>query len=70
MFVFPRTETAESRPSNQRVNLLEQLSSLSTSSADSTTPLPRGWEERIDANGRTYYVNHDTRITTWERPRE
>ena len=20
--------------------------------------LPQGWEERQDANGRTYYVNH------------
>ncbi|KAL3866138.1 hypothetical protein ACJMK2_043467 [Sinanodonta woodiana] len=32
------------------------------------TPLPSGWEERIDANGRTYYVNHHTRRTIWERP--
>jgi len=33
-------------------------------------PLPTGWEERQDANGRTFYVNHSTRTTTWVRPRE
>ncbi|KAI5636492.1 WW domain-containing protein [Phthorimaea operculella] len=31
-------------------------------------PLPAGWEERQDANGRTYYVNHIARSTQWERP--
>ncbi|XP_038210993.1 E3 ubiquitin-protein ligase Nedd-4 isoform X2 [Zerene cesonia] len=31
-------------------------------------PLPPGWEERQDANGRTYYVNHVARSTQWERP--
>ena len=30
--------------------------------------LPEGWEERQDANGRTYYVNHNTRTTQWEKP--
>ncbi|CAH0589905.1 unnamed protein product [Chrysodeixis includens] len=30
--------------------------------------LPPGWEERQDANGRTYYVNHIERSTQWERP--
>ncbi|KAG7201867.1 hypothetical protein KM043_004582 [Ampulex compressa] len=33
-------------------------------------PLPQGWEERLDANGRTYYVNHIARFTQWERPTE
>lgn len=31
-------------------------------------PLPPGWEERQDANGRTYFVNHVARSTQWERP--
>ncbi|XP_058824783.1 E3 ubiquitin-protein ligase Nedd-4-like isoform X2 [Topomyia yanbarensis] len=30
--------------------------------------LPSGWEERQDAIGRTYYVNHIARTTQWERP--
>ncbi|KAJ7288274.1 hypothetical protein C8J57DRAFT_1279672 [Mycena rebaudengoi] len=31
-------------------------------------PLPAGWERRIDPQGRTYYVDHSTRTTTWHRP--
>ncbi|XP_037904252.1 E3 ubiquitin-protein ligase Nedd-4 isoform X2 [Hermetia illucens] len=31
-------------------------------------PLPPGWEERQDANGRTYFLNHIARTTQWERP--
>ena len=34
----------------------------------SRQPLPAGWEERQDANGRTYYVNHIARTTQWQRP--
>ncbi|KAL1420974.1 hypothetical protein MTO96_004336 [Rhipicephalus appendiculatus] len=32
------------------------------------SPLPPGWEEREDACGRIYYVNHVARTTQWERP--
>lgn len=31
-------------------------------------PLPSGWEERVDANGRTFYVNHALKTTQWARP--
>ncbi|XP_041103093.1 NEDD4-like E3 ubiquitin-protein ligase WWP1 isoform X2 [Polyodon spathula] len=34
----------------------------------SAEPLPSGWEQRKDMHGRTYYVDHNTRTTTWERP--
>ena len=30
--------------------------------------LPEGWERRIDHLGRQYYVDHNTRTTTWNRP--
>ncbi|KAM9489002.1 NEDD4-like E3 ubiquitin-protein ligase WWP1 isoform 2-T2 [Clarias gariepinus] len=46
------TEGSKPRPSNN-------------STAD---PLPPGWEQRKDPHGRTYYVDHNTRTTTWERP--
>ena len=26
------------------------------------------WERRTDPRGRTYYVDHNTRTTTWQRP--
>ncbi|KAF3936391.1 hypothetical protein ABW19_dt0201634 [Dactylella cylindrospora] len=35
---------------------------------DSQGPLPAGWERRQDNLGRTYYVDHNTRTTTWNRP--
>ncbi|RYH21672.1 hypothetical protein EON65_20320 [archaeon] len=31
-------------------------------------PLPPGWEERVDASGRFFYVDHNTRTTHWDRP--
>ena len=38
------------------------------SHADQLGPLPVGWERRIDHLGRQYYVDHNTRTTTWNRP--
>ncbi|CEQ39713.1 SPOSA6832_01271 [Sporobolomyces salmonicolor] len=35
---------------------------------DQYGPLPAGWERRVDHLGRTYYVDHTTRTTTWTRP--
>lgn len=31
-------------------------------------PLPPGWEQRCDQQGRIYYIDHNTRSTTWQRP--
>lgn len=34
-----------------------------------TAPLPRGWEKRTDSvTGKTYYIDHNTRTTTWIHP--
>ncbi|KAF8334173.1 ubiquitin-protein ligase, partial [Cantharellus anzutake] len=30
--------------------------------------LPPGWERRVDPLGHAYYVDHNTRTTTWDRP--
>uniref|UniRef100_A0A3P9PXB7 E3 ubiquitin-protein ligase n=1 Tax=Poecilia reticulata TaxID=8081 RepID=A0A3P9PXB7_POERE len=32
-------------------------------------PLPPGWEERIHTDGRTFYIDHNTKTTQWEDPR-
>uniref|UniRef100_A0A4W3HL28 HECT-type E3 ubiquitin transferase n=1 Tax=Callorhinchus milii TaxID=7868 RepID=A0A4W3HL28_CALMI len=41
----------------------------SSAAYELTTPgLPPGWEERKDTKGRSYYVNHNSRTTTWTRP--
>ncbi len=26
------------------------------------------WEQRMDPQGRTYYLDHSTRTTSWDRP--
>ncbi|VDM04186.1 unnamed protein product, partial [Schistocephalus solidus] len=41
---------------------------LQTSIMPENEPLPDGWDERIDQNGRTYYVDHINRRTQWDRP--
>ncbi|XP_072998445.1 probable phosphoinositide phosphatase SAC9 [Typha latifolia] len=34
-----------------------------------SNPLPPGWEERSDSvTGKPYYIDHNTRRTTWEHP--
>ncbi|XP_011037364.1 PREDICTED: probable phosphoinositide phosphatase SAC9 isoform X2 [Populus euphratica] len=34
-----------------------------------TAPLPPGWAKRSDAvTGKTYYIDHNTRTTTWKHP--
>ncbi|GAA5875464.1 hypothetical protein JCM1840_005978 [Sporobolomyces johnsonii] len=33
-------------------------------------PLPEGWEARLAPNGRTYFVDHRARKTTWVDPRK
>ncbi|ORZ02266.1 hypothetical protein BCR43DRAFT_465212 [Syncephalastrum racemosum] len=38
------------------------------SQADDRQALPQGWERRVDHLGRPYYVDHNTRTTTWKRP--
>uniref|UniRef100_A0A336KI16 E3 ubiquitin-protein ligase n=1 Tax=Culicoides sonorensis TaxID=179676 RepID=A0A336KI16_CULSO len=61
---------------NQRF-LYPQHSQTSNSTAagmqdddeESLGPLPEGWEKRIGADNRVYFVNHKCRITQWEDPR-
>jgi E3 ubiquitin-protein ligase NEDD4 len=51
------------------VNGAPAARSASTSTfEDQQGRLPPGWERRVDNLGRTYYVDHNTRTTTWTRP--
>ncbi|CAO3590031.1 unnamed protein product [Absidia cylindrospora] len=42
-----------------------QSSSQCESDSDS---LPSGWEKRVDSLNRPYFLDHNTRTTTWTRP--
>ncbi|KAE8608612.1 hypothetical protein XENTR_v10011546 [Xenopus tropicalis] len=47
----------------------EDTQSLQPSALTPTSEgLPPGWEKRVDNRGRFYYVDHNTRTTTWQRP--
>eukprot|EP01117_Protostelium_nocturnum_P010609 TRINITY_DN3814_c0_g2_i1.p1 TRINITY_DN3814_c0_g2~~TRINITY_DN3814_c0_g2_i1.p1 ORF type:complete len:919 (+),score=281.95 TRINITY_DN3814_c0_g2_i1:88-2844(+) len=49
-------------------NLLEQRNNSHFNSTPSP-PLPSGWEERYDGNGRIYFVDHTNKTTTYNDPR-
>ncbi|XP_062291236.1 E3 ubiquitin-protein ligase NEDD4-like isoform X1 [Scomber scombrus] len=65
----PLTSSQTRRTRAQTVSGGEEPMSPSATAYTLTTPgLPPGWEERKDGKGRTYYVNHNSRTTTWTRP--
>ncbi|KAI7862441.1 hypothetical protein BDF14DRAFT_1855541 [Spinellus fusiger] len=39
-----------------------------SSQVSDQSDLPQGWERRVDHLGRPYYVDHNTRTTTWKKP--
>uniref|UniRef100_A0A663EAN0 HECT-type E3 ubiquitin transferase n=1 Tax=Aquila chrysaetos chrysaetos TaxID=223781 RepID=A0A663EAN0_AQUCH len=64
-----------------QTHLAEELNTRLTTSGSSATGqsaaytllptssgLPPGWEERQDEKGRSYYIDHNSRTTTWIRP--
>lgn len=58
------TATTNHRSTNSTSSATRQYSSFE----DQYGRLPPGWERRTDNFGRTYYVDHNTRTTTWKRP--
>ncbi|XP_034736743.1 protein WWC2-like [Etheostoma cragini] len=36
----------------------------------SELPLPAGWEEARDYDGRVFFIDHNTRQTSWIDPRD
>lgn len=40
-----------------------------SSALDPLGPLPPNWERRVDVSGRSYFINHKSRISQWEDPR-
>ncbi|CAA7261756.1 unnamed protein product [Cyclocybe aegerita] len=39
-----------------------------TSNPQDSDTLPEGWERATDPQGRTYYLDHRRKVTSWERP--
>ncbi|SAM01374.1 hypothetical protein [Absidia glauca] len=59
--------TVVSSSTNAEIGRLDAATS-SQHNSDSRPALPPGWEQREDQLGRLYYVDHNTRTTTWKRP--
>ena len=59
---------AAAQPNGTPQNLGGGASAHLSSFRDNQGMLPAGWERREDNLGRTYYVDHNTRTTTWTRP--
>lgn len=56
-------------PSANEPSVTRQESNTEAWSMDNDEePMPEGWEERQDANGRTFYVDHINRRTQWVQP--
>uniref|UniRef100_A0A8C3A9V2 E3 ubiquitin-protein ligase n=1 Tax=Cyclopterus lumpus TaxID=8103 RepID=A0A8C3A9V2_CYCLU len=57
---------APAEPGPNGASGAEQASNSATE--PTTDSLPAGWEQRVLPHGRVYYVDHNTKTTTWERP--
>ncbi|XP_023811803.1 NEDD4-like E3 ubiquitin-protein ligase WWP2 isoform X2 [Oryzias latipes] len=56
-------------PAEPSPNATSNTEQSGTSTAEpNTDSLPTGWEQRVLPHGRVYYVDHNTKTTTWERP--
>ncbi|KAK3644644.1 WW domain containing E3 ubiquitin protein ligase 1 [Elasticomyces elasticus] len=55
-----RAQATTSEPANVIVGV--------ENSTSTTEGLPPGWQELVDSEGRTYYVDHDSKTTSFQRP--
>jgi E3 ubiquitin-protein ligase NEDD4 len=60
--ITPTTSSSSNSTGNQLALAQQQ-------SAATLGPLPSGWEMRVTNTGRIYFVDHTSKITTWDDPR-
>lgn len=62
-----------SRQNSQQTSPSRQTSPQTSPGSSATSSplglLPAGWEQRYTPDGRAYFVDHNTRATTWIDPR-
>ncbi|KAI8882360.1 E3 ubiquitin-protein ligase RSP5 [Backusella circina FSU 941] len=65
----PATAAVTASTNNSTSNTNGNSTNATSSNNDNnSSDLPQGWERRVDHLGRPYYVDHNTRTTTWKRP--
>ncbi|XP_058133783.1 E3 ubiquitin-protein ligase NEDD4-like isoform X14 [Dasypus novemcinctus] len=62
-------EQAHLPPEDPRLKFPVHMRSKASLNPNDLGPLPPGWEERIHLDGRTFYIDHNSKITQWEDPR-
>ncbi|XP_061833726.1 NEDD4-like E3 ubiquitin-protein ligase WWP2 isoform X3 [Nerophis lumbriciformis] len=62
----PSSSLDRSQVTSSNTPSRDQASNSSTENHSES--LPAGWEQRVLPHGRVYYVDHNTKTTTWERP--
>ena len=55
---------------HERSPLVQKAGPTPDKSRSEETPLPSGWEKQTNSSGRTYFIDHNTKTTTWNDPRE
>ncbi|KAJ2779525.1 hypothetical protein H4R18_003961 [Coemansia javaensis] len=61
----PRLRSTQAPGSNRAA----AVAGIAGQTASRLGPLPSGWEMRLTAQGRVYFVDHNTKTTTWDDPR-
>lgn len=64
----PATSSSTPAPAGANGSTSSRPTSQLSPFEDNQGRLPAGWERREDNLGRTYYVDHNTRTTSWNRP--
>ncbi|KAJ2080915.1 hypothetical protein H4R24_002715 [Coemansia sp. RSA 988] len=61
----PRMRSSQAPNSNRAA----AVAGIAGQTASRLGPLPSGWEMRLTSQGRVYFVDHNTKTTTWDDPR-
>ncbi|KAK9768070.1 hypothetical protein K7432_001606 [Basidiobolus ranarum] len=64
----PPADTPTTAVTNGTATSVASANNTLTPFEDEHGALPAGWERRVDHLGRTYYVDHNSRTTSWSRP--
>lgn len=63
----PDSQQTRTPPSANNATAVQMMTTGATTAG--TGELPAGWEQRFTPEGRSYFVDHNTRTTTWVDPR-
>uniref|UniRef100_A0A674CW88 E3 ubiquitin-protein ligase n=1 Tax=Salmo trutta TaxID=8032 RepID=A0A674CW88_SALTR len=68
MTYLPKNNSEDAAEQTEDMDSWEIITEDESTFYNSQPGLPPGWEEKQDSKSRPYYVNHNSRITTWTRP--